>query len=944
MTLQFSYGHTNKVYSSPSQSTHNKTLTLSQLISHIKSEPPKAISKIRKIVKYGFENGTDAKDIKKAIKIHKNSLDWILLSGTCPIHHNNDTLSYNGVIQIDIDFKFLHGDTKALDVKERLKAFDFVMFAAISPSAHGVKAAIHTDNNNKEHHKKVTDAIIFKLSRELNIEKEYFDTLGASQPCFVPYDADVYYNENYTTFDTLSAVVEFEQSKMNSRVAPMQRKKVTTCTDATTLTNLKLDTDVLEYLVSEIENNRIDLTDTFQNWCAIAFSVASIGSRGAKYFHRIARMNSSYDEIENEKLFADALKTGKAHQNIGHLINECKNANIDITPIFEKRHEALQDIEKNIRLTLSHGEYLATKISVTDFQTGTHILYGGTGIGKTYFAAHSFERVVVVSRNVTTLENYSQYGFKQFLKSDEKSNFADISTTDGKRITVTYKSFRHLLDVIDTSQYVFFFDEAHLLNESFSKVESETRFCYDAVKHLSEKHIVILMSANVIYYNADITIRKVFHVRKVNIEKKVNVFYNSNLNALTNSIKTAHRHGKRVLVYTNRKEHGHTISEHLKEHLHSLSLFFFDSDKHGHTDLQNLRHDVTLTTSALVTGKDVNNENMCVIFYDLSDTINTMPSRASVVQFLGRVRKYETAQYEIHFEYKEHSAFGTYSLFNIRNNRMKAARLTLECSYDDISFFVENKHGYVKRNGDGYEIDYFNIDKSIQRAVSLHTLLNSERLSEYLKAHHYTANISTLKDVEPILADVEKVNKKELYEKELDAIETDTAHEYDIKTNVLNRYNVLRKCTFSHTDAISILRNYYSKSDWLMFVNLLAVEKRLTNRDTDGFHDMYHDVLSLTPSHKTAKYIIRSLAKTRTVFTFELARIVKSTRELDFDNKYHARNLFAQLKHYYEIETARNKHTRTYKLCETHFLSLTANSDAVTFSRLTDLKKVCEIM
>lgn len=943
MTTFFSYGGKNKVYTSPSQSTPNETISIEQLIAKIKSDPPVALLKVREITKQSFDAGVSSKYIKNEIKPFKNSLDWCLLSGTCPKHHNNETLQYNGVIQIDIDFKFAHGDTKAHETKERLKAFDFVMFAAISPSGFGVKAAIQTDNFNKEHHKKVCDAVMLKLSKELEIDLKYFDSLGASQPCFIPYDTDVYYTSNFATFDTLSAVVEFERNKAEHTIATVQRNAPKRHTPLQISNVLKRDDDILEYLTTQIEKQRIDLTNTFQKWCAIAFSVASIGNRGLQYFHRIARMNETYDEHENDKLFADALRTGKAHTNIGHLINECKAANIDLQPIFETS-EPKQQIDKLVNISLKEHEYLSTKISVSDFTTGLHVVTAGTGTGKSFFVANSFENVVIVSRNVTTLENYEQYGFAQFLKRDEKNGFADISAGEHRKITVTYKSFKYLLKTIDASKFVFVFDESHLLNESFSKVESETRFCYNSLKGLSETNIVILLSANVLYLNDDVTIRKQYNVTKHGIEKKVEVYYNSNLPRLLHSIKAALADGKKVLVYTNRKEHGHTVSEYLKDNLHGNTIFFFDSSRHGQTDLQNLQYDVTITTSALVTGKDVNNENLCVIFYDLSKQISDLPSRSSLVQFLGRARKYKSAAYQIHFELKENTAFGTYSLFNLRNNALKIARLTCECSYDDISFFVENKHGFATRNEHGFAIDYFSIDKFLQRAVSRHTLLNSSRLKEYLKQHNYTADVEMLADAEPIETTADATDKKALFLRELDTIKQDTAHDFELVTNAPTRYHHLRKCGFSHENTVAILEKYVSKNDWLMFVNLLAVEIRLQQKDIDGFFDMYHDILTITPTHKKAKFIAKMLSHTRTVYSFELARIVKSTRTIDFSNKYHIRKLLNDLKQYYLIDTIRTMHERTYKLNASQFLKVCESVSAVDFERLSAMRFSAELM
>lgn len=941
--LKFAYGHENKVYFSRSQCSQNQQLTLNQLINHIKREPPQSLAKIRQICRDGFSNGIEPKTIKKQIKSLKNNLDWLLLSGFCPIHHNNETLEYNGVIQIDIDFKFRDGDIKARELKNILSKRNDIMFAAISPSGFGVKAAIHTENTNIKYHKKIIDAIILKLSNELKIDTKYFDSLGASQPCFVPYDADVFYNQNYEKFDSLGAIIEFEQIK-TKRDAIVKNQNATARTRSKRFenspSNLKNDTDIIEYLTSEIEKNRIDLTDTFKKWCAVAFSCASVGSRGLQYFHRIAQMNNSYEPNENDRLFADALKNGKSHKHLGYLINECKNANINLSPIFEKKFVEYTKPQNTVFLTLSAHEFLSTKVSRDDFSTGVNCIRGGCGIGKTYFVANGFERTIVVSRNVTTLQNYEKYGFKKFSIRDAVPMFSGHLPN---KITVTYKSFSKLLESENLDGYVFIFDEAHLLNESFSKIERETRFCYDSIKTLSATNIVILMSANVLNYNDDITINKSFFVRKIGINKRVNVFYNSNLHRLKNSIQTALKHKKQVLLYTNRKEHFHKISEFLKSNFQNNSIFFFDSKKHGF-DLENLSHDITVTTSALETGKDILNENMMVIFYDLSKSFEMIPSRASLVQFLGRVRRYQSAQYEIHFERKENSNFGTYSLFDIRNNRLKTARDTVKYSKNDITYFIENKARYVKKLDGKYVIDYFNIDKSISRAVSFHTLLNGERLREFLKNHNYTAHIETLDDIETIepIEPIEKLSKIEMYKRECDILEIrDFGHEF--QTNAKKRYDLLSNRMITHEFVMQILRVYDSRAKWYNFVNLLAVEYKIMRDEFDDFCSLHFDIYTITDTPKTSKFIIKNLANIRTAHNFELARIVKMCRDVDVNNDNEIKKIFSHLRNYYKIDTVKTARKRFYQFKYTSFFLFFEN-DNISLEYLNELRKLCVLV
>lgn len=947
--MYFSFGNENKVFTTPAQSTPNTTINAKQLIEIIKSEAPPELAKLRQILKHGFDNGIDAKTLKKRIKPYKNNLPYFLPSGTCPKHHNDKTLKYNGVIQIDIDIKERDGNIKILPYREKLQQFEFVVFVATSPSSYGIKALIKTNNFNKEHHKIVSKAIIEKLSFDLQLDTKYFDVLGASQPCFIPYDTDVYFNKNASSIDALNIVLAHEKSKMQKQIEALQRQKARSTTShrstASHTSKFKNDIDILEYLTNEIEANNLDLTNTFSKWCAVAFSCASVGNSALSYFHRIAKCNPSYDANENDKLFADALKNGKAHQHLGYLINECKNENINLAPIFEAeapRAEAPRAEAVLRKIELSTNEYLSGAISEKSFSIGANILHGGCGIGKTYFVANSFERVVIISRNVTTLQNYAKYGFVRFtLKAAEKSTNFNENT----RITVTFKSLKYLLNGIDVKQFVFVFDEAHLLNEAFSKVSAETKYCYDVIKKLCVTNKVILMSANEIEYNASLQIKKHFSVTKPSIKKTAKVFYNSNHFHVLKSIKTALKAQKQVLIYTNRKEHGHEISEFLKLHLNDATLTFFDSTQHGKMDLENLFCDVTVTTSALTTGKDVMNENVCCIFYDVAENVSFLPSRSSIVQFLGRVRNYENANFEVHFRTKPNENYGTYSYFNLRNNLLKLARLTAKCCYDDISFFIENKNGLVQKNGTKYEINYFKIDENISRSISLHTILNISRFRKFMAVHSYHTTFEVLKDIEAEpCAEVEKISKTELYFNDIEAIENNDITKHHFVTNAKKRFDVLRKLSFSHDAALTLLRRYDTKSKWLIFTNLIAAEARLQNPNDVLFFELFNEVLNVTKTHLLSKIIIDKLSQISTKHEFELARIIKMCAEPNAHQPIQTRSIFKHLRNYYEFDVKQvNKH-RYYKICNTSFLSLLENKQRVKFSTLKELKNVCEII
>lgn len=204
----------------PQQAEPNKQISLRQLFEMIKTtNAPEIYQEIKRLNHDAFNCGYDhTQQIKKL----KNSLPYFLCSGFCPIHHNNETLQYNQCLQIDIDFKQKEGYLMAYETKRKIKEaeFPFVLFAALSPSGYGVKVLVITDNTAPCNHKDLQEQLILFFARYLALDKAYFDVLGLSQPCFLPYDPDVFTNDDIAPYKyvptetkpTIQTKVVFENS------------------------------------------------------------------------------------------------------------------------------------------------------------------------------------------------------------------------------------------------------------------------------------------------------------------------------------------------------------------------------------------------------------------------------------------------------------------------------------------------------------------------------------------------------------------------------------------------------------------------------------------------------------------------------------------------------------------------------------------------------------
>ncbi len=920
----FTYGVNNKVATKVENCTPNEKITLKQLIQLIKSDVPSNALKVRQIVKKGFEVGTGAKAIKKQIKPLKNSLPFVLFSGFCPVHHNDNDLIYNGCLQIDIDFKFQGGDLKAIELKEIVKDLPFIVLAAVSPSGHGLKCLISTNNNDIRLHGDASKATINHLSNILNIDKIYFDNLGASQPCFIPFDKEVYFNPNYAKFDVFKALYELEQQK-SKELSKMLENTRNIHLEQIFSDRVSVPTiETLKYLTSEITARNIDITYGYNDWFAIACSYASCGEAARGLFHTVSSINNEYDFNKNEKKYNEALKA--KFNNIGLLVNRCKSYGITINDFCRNWiKENAPKIDNSIVVNdavkqdflLNKNQFIGSVLTARNFKKGINILTGGTGVGKTHFVANNFDKVVVVSRNITTLENYTQYGFGRFLASDENDYFIDLQ--DGNKITVTYKSLENLLNsTIDLDNHVFVFDEYHLLTDAYRDVRKETQYTYNILSKLQDKHTVILSSANDVFISdKSLVIQNKFTFRKPSVKRDVNVTYYANFTTLKQTINKRLLEGKKVLLYTNRKEEKKT-SQQIKDSFPNSGIMFFDATKHD-IDLTNLEHDITVCTKALTTGKDIKNDNLSVIIYCSDYDMK----RSVINQFFGRARNYETATFDLLFTFKtNHKKYGNYDVNKMFNGCKNIAKSVIDASVNDIAFLHENDKHFVLKQDNQLVINHFAIDNHIENSISKYTIRNTDILSDFLKFHGYTPTIYELEQQETENKPTEsKLTNSEKYTQEIELIFNGEADNHSFETNAQNRVEALQEIGFSQNESLLYALRFDSSMKWKRLINLFLSEIRLNTNDLSYQRDYEKALTAFDGDYLTTSEILDRIQKLRKTKT-KLGRDIGFIKSLDRNEKSTQRTVLRILRQYFDIDLDRNEKTYLYKINESNYLSI----------------------
>jgi Type III restriction enzyme, res subunit/Domain of unknown function (DUF3854) len=464
--------------------------------------------------------------------------------------------------------------------------------------------------------------------------------------------------------------------------------------------------------------------------------------------------------------------------------------------------------DNHLYQVLADNEYLSDMITPENFKnSGLYLIRGGTGIGKTYFVAEikrflsqiKGRNVCVVSANRTTLQNYNQYDFRQFVESKkEKSDFdqtvINIFGTNNA-YCVTYKSLRNFLTHLgeNVKNWVFVFDEAHQLNAPYSEVKKEYQAAFEAITDLKVNNSVILTSANQIYYKcyktqAVVSEQNSFHFIKPSVRREFKrCLSGATVIDLINEILEAKKEGRKALVYINRKN-DKSVFDFIKPFLENagLTINFFDSTQHGKIDLTELKTDVTFTTSALVAGKDVNTKNLALIFYALDPfTPNDL------VQFFGRGRAWQSHTYSLLLAYTTENNFK--SLLNERKKIEKATQRSFneavtsiedykndsDFDFNDLKnlFLTSNlKYKIIEKDGNFYP-NCFEIFADFNKTLGTMIMKNTNLLSEFLQEYGYLNTNFELssqpKEIKDTTEKIEKERFKTVFLSEIEQVTTE---------------------------------------------------------------------------------------------------------------------------------------------------------------------------
>ncbi|MDD2635950.1 MAG: VapE family protein [Bacteroidales bacterium] len=215
---------------------------------------------------------------------------------------------YTRIIILDLDKL----GAKINELKQKAVSCKYTYCCFISPSGQGLKILVRT-NSSMSKHKEAFIKIQNYYEEQLNIK---IDPSGKdiSRLCFFSYDENLYLNKKSETFKIK---------------VPM---------------NIEND---IEKLISIIEEKRIDITNDYDTWLKIGFSIESeFGESGRSYYHSVSQFSENYNYEKCNEQYDKCVKNNSSGITIKTLFHYAKQQGITLRSNDNRNNTSDQDSKK----------------------------------------------------------------------------------------------------------------------------------------------------------------------------------------------------------------------------------------------------------------------------------------------------------------------------------------------------------------------------------------------------------------------------------------------------------------------------------------------------------------------------------------------------------------------------------------------------------------------
>ncbi len=241
----------------------------------------------------------------------KKGLSYFMFSGTFAKREAKGLIEHSGLICLDFDHV-----TQMDAVRVQLQTDPHIVALFVSPSGDGLKVLVPIEGSK---HKEAFLALqdYFKQTYQLEVDKSGKDV---SRACFVSYDDNLYFNPEAQLFTLVVENVDEETGELTFVPRSKARKQY----------QYKDPLAHLELVVQRIEDARLDLTTTYEEWQLLAFSMATYGNSGREFFHRLSQFHPQYNPKDCDDKFTNATKSTR-FTSPAWFFNRAKRSGIDVT-------------------------------------------------------------------------------------------------------------------------------------------------------------------------------------------------------------------------------------------------------------------------------------------------------------------------------------------------------------------------------------------------------------------------------------------------------------------------------------------------------------------------------------------------------------------------------------------------------------------------------------
>jgi archaellum biogenesis ATPase FlaH len=320
-------------------------------------------------------------DEKEQDKLKAANLPNVTPSGIYSNRNQKDFIEHTGIICIDFDHI-----ADLADFKQKILSDSEIetLLLFLSPSGAGYKWFVRIPKNVSSHIS-YFNAIkhYVKSTYDFEIDNQ---CKNISRTCFLSYDPDAYLN-----VDNPKELGSDFLDKWMPQIDEKLPNSLNNTFDSQS--NIKRVKSVVDQLV----DNNINITDDYEDWLNVGFSLCQLEESGRDFFHQISRISSKYEKSEVDDKYSSLLSNYNEEITLGTFFFLAEQ--YGVKPIMEYK-EIKKDVNINPSTLYSKKlrtmpERLAEAKKLPKIQRllgniwckgEVHILFGDNGTGKSVWA------------------------------------------------------------------------------------------------------------------------------------------------------------------------------------------------------------------------------------------------------------------------------------------------------------------------------------------------------------------------------------------------------------------------------------------------------------------------------------------------------------------------------------------------------------------------------